>query len=133
MPNRVLFSVPHWHGHWRCLCDLVGHEGSPKRPDHCRAHLIRAQPSHLYPQFGSPHPPSHSYVQNPRHLDEGSDADSLVVVYPRQALRLIKDPVRGVFVPLSVLSFATLLIGSTNTVAPYRLSPEVIYALFWYA
>ncbi|CAL1697483.1 unnamed protein product [Somion occarium] len=54
------------------------------------------------------------------------------ILYPRQALRLIKDPVKGIFVPLIVLSFATILIGTINYAVPTgHVHPNFIYALFW--
>jgi hypothetical protein len=42
----------------------------------------------------------------------------MYIVYPRQSARLIKDPVKGVFVPLIVLSFATIIIGTINYAVP---------------
>ncbi|KIK52699.1 hypothetical protein GYMLUDRAFT_233276 [Collybiopsis luxurians FD-317 M1] len=54
------------------------------------------------------------------------------IVYPRQAWRLLNDPVKGIFVPLVVLSFATILIGTINyAVPPGHIMPEYIYGLFW--
>ncbi|KAF9019958.1 hypothetical protein BDZ89DRAFT_283291 [Hymenopellis radicata] len=54
------------------------------------------------------------------------------IVFPRQALRLVQDPVKGVFVPLIVLSFATIIIGTINYAIPSgHVSPEFIYVLFW--
>ncbi|KAH8093113.1 voltage-dependent anion channel-domain-containing protein [Cristinia sonorae] len=54
------------------------------------------------------------------------------IVYPRQAWRLIKDPVKGIFVPLIVLSFATIIIGTINYAVPTgHVSIDFIYALFW--
>ncbi|KAL0960557.1 hypothetical protein HGRIS_005593 [Hohenbuehelia grisea] len=54
------------------------------------------------------------------------------LLYPRQACRLLKDPVKGVFVPLVVLSFATIIIGTINyTVPSGHGDPEFIYILFW--
>ncbi|KAL1744067.1 voltage-dependent anion channel-domain-containing protein [Schizophyllum fasciatum] len=54
------------------------------------------------------------------------------IIYPRQALRLIKDPVKGIFVPLVVLSFATIIIGTINYAVPSgHVHPGFIYALFW--
>jgi len=54
------------------------------------------------------------------------------IVYPRQSLRLIQDPVKGIFVPLIVLSFATIIIGTINYAVPTgHVSPNLIYALFW--
>jgi hypothetical protein len=53
-------------------------------------------------------------------------------VYPQQSLRLITDPVKGVFVPLVVLSFATIIIGTINyAVPPGHISVDAIYVLFW--
>ncbi|KAI0632605.1 voltage-dependent anion channel-domain-containing protein [Trametes polyzona] len=53
-------------------------------------------------------------------------------VYPMQALRLIKDPVKGIFVPLVVLSFATIIIGTIKYAVPTgHVHPGFIYALFW--
>ena len=43
-----------------------------------------------------------------------ADRSFSAIVFPRQSLRLIKDPVKGIFVPLAVLSFATILIGTIN-------------------
>ncbi|KDQ25487.1 hypothetical protein PLEOSDRAFT_1023298, partial [Pleurotus ostreatus PC15] len=40
------------------------------------------------------------------------------ILYPRQALRLLKDPVKGIFVPLVVLSLATIIIGTINYAWP---------------
>ena len=55
-----------------------------------------------------------------------------LLVYPQQALRLIKDPVKGIFVPLVVLSFATILIGTVKYAVPGgHVSPGFVYALFW--
>ncbi|EIN03576.1 hypothetical protein PUNSTDRAFT_147009 [Punctularia strigosozonata HHB-11173 SS5] len=54
------------------------------------------------------------------------------ILYPRQSWRLIKDPAKGVFVPLIVLSFATIIIGIVNTAVPLgHVSTDTIYALFW--
>jgi len=49
-------------------------------------------------------------------------------LYPRQSLRLIKDPVKGLFVPLIALSFATILIGTINYGQyhkPFRVDPSL--------
>jgi tellurite resistance protein TehA-like permease len=55
------------------------------------------------------------------------------LVYPRQSLRLIRDPVKGIFVPLIVLSFATIIIGTINYAVPSgHVHPGFIYSLFWY-
>ncbi|KZT18856.1 hypothetical protein NEOLEDRAFT_89147 [Neolentinus lepideus HHB14362 ss-1] len=54
------------------------------------------------------------------------------ILYPQQALRLIKDPVKGIFVPLCVLSFATIIIGTINYAVPTgHIRPNFIYILFW--
>ncbi|KAF5360766.1 hypothetical protein D9756_004928 [Leucocoprinus leucothites] len=53
------------------------------------------------------------------------------ILYPRQAYRLLTDPVKGIFVPLVVLSFATIVIGTINYAVPRHIGPGVIYALFW--
>lgn len=71
------------------------------------------------------------------------------VIFPRQSIRLIQDPVKGIFVPLivsaryvrrrlsdqssQVLSFATIIIGTINYAVPTgHISREFVYALFWY-
>ncbi|CAL1707974.1 unnamed protein product [Somion occarium] len=55
-----------------------------------------------------------------------------LILYPRQAKRLITDPSKGIFVPLIVLSFATIIIGTINYVLPTgHVSPTFIYCLFW--
>lgn len=49
-----------------------------------------------------------------------------------QALRLVKDPVKGIFVPLVVLSFATIIIGTIKYAVPTgHVHPNFIYVLFW--
>ncbi|KAF5372070.1 hypothetical protein D9758_004989 [Tetrapyrgos nigripes] len=54
------------------------------------------------------------------------------IVYPKQAWRLMQDPVKGIFVPLVVLSFATIIIGTINYAFPTgHVSASLIYALFW--
>ncbi|KAK7451701.1 hypothetical protein VKT23_012380 [Stygiomarasmius scandens] len=54
------------------------------------------------------------------------------ILYPRQAWRFIRDPVKGVFMPLVVLSFATIIIGIINYAFPMgHVSIKVLYALFW--
>ncbi|TFK70559.1 hypothetical protein BDN72DRAFT_856858 [Pluteus cervinus] len=52
------------------------------------------------------------------------------IIYPKQAWRLLKDPIKGVFVPLVVLSFATIIIGTIHY-GSQHVTSEVIYALFW--
>ncbi|ELU40201.1 c4-dicarboxylate transporter/malic acid transport domain-containing protein [Rhizoctonia solani AG-1 IA] len=46
------------------------------------------------------------------------NAEGVNAVFRRQSLRLLSDPVKGVFVPLSVLSFATIVIGTINYAVP---------------
>lgn len=54
------------------------------------------------------------------------------ILYPQQAKRLIKDPVKGIFVPLIVLSFATIIIGTINYAVPSgHVHPGFIYDIFW--
>ncbi|THU98330.1 hypothetical protein K435DRAFT_661189 [Dendrothele bispora CBS 962.96] len=53
------------------------------------------------------------------------------VLYPQQAWRLIKDPVKGLFVPLIVLSFATIIIGTINYAFPKHVGINFLYVLFW--
>ncbi|KAI0028289.1 voltage-dependent anion channel [Vararia minispora EC-137] len=54
------------------------------------------------------------------------------ILYPRQAIRLITDPTKNIFIPLFVLSIATLIIGAIKYgVSPGIIRPTVIYALFW--
>ncbi|KAI0316182.1 voltage-dependent anion channel-domain-containing protein [Amylostereum chailletii] len=54
------------------------------------------------------------------------------ILYPRQARRLVTDPSKNIFVPLVLLSFATLIIGTINYAIPSgHVSPGFIYALFW--
>lgn len=54
------------------------------------------------------------------------------ILYPRQAWRLLQDPVKGVFVPLIVLSFATIIIGTINYAVPTgHITPGFIYDIFW--
>jgi len=54
------------------------------------------------------------------------------IIFPRQSLRLIQDPVKGIFVPLIVLSFATIIIGTINYAVPSgHVNPGFIYAIFW--
>ncbi|KAF8895246.1 voltage-dependent anion channel [Infundibulicybe gibba] len=54
------------------------------------------------------------------------------LLYPKQAWRLLQDPVKGIFVPLIVLSFATIIIGTINYAVPSgHVSPGFIYCMFW--
>ncbi|KAF9522586.1 voltage-dependent anion channel-domain-containing protein [Crepidotus variabilis] len=54
------------------------------------------------------------------------------ILYPKKARRLLTDPVAGIFVPLIVLSFATIIIGTINYAVPSgHVTPELIYVLFW--
>ncbi|KAF9265197.1 hypothetical protein L218DRAFT_924327 [Marasmius fiardii PR-910] len=53
-------------------------------------------------------------------------------IYPRQAWRLLQDPAKSIFVPLIVLSFATIIIGTINYAVPTKhVSPSLTYCLFW--
>ncbi|KIY73632.1 hypothetical protein CYLTODRAFT_434029 [Cylindrobasidium torrendii FP15055 ss-10] len=54
------------------------------------------------------------------------------IIYPRRTWSLISDPVKGVFVPLIVLSVATLIIGTIKYAFPAGyVSAGFVYALFW--
>ncbi|KAJ8468645.1 hypothetical protein ONZ45_g17174 [Pleurotus djamor] len=54
------------------------------------------------------------------------------ILYPKQSLRLIKDPVKGIFVPLIVLSLATIIIGSINYAWPTgHVGSDFVYIMFW--
>lgn len=54
------------------------------------------------------------------------------IFHRQQSLRLLFDPVKGVFVPLVVLSFATIIIGTINYAVPAGIiPPNTIYVLFW--
>ncbi|KAJ7600758.1 voltage-dependent anion channel [Mycena floridula] len=54
------------------------------------------------------------------------------IMYPKQAWKLLQDPVKSIFVPLIVLSFATILIGTINYAIPRGFAAsEFIYVLFW--
>ncbi|CAE6519040.1 unnamed protein product [Rhizoctonia solani] len=54
------------------------------------------------------------------------------IFFRRQSLRLLSDPVKGIFVPLSVLSLATILIGTINYAVPAGIiHADGIYAMFW--
>ncbi|KAF9561760.1 hypothetical protein CPC08DRAFT_707120 [Agrocybe pediades] len=50
------------------------------------------------------------------------------ILYPRKARRTVTDPVLGIYVPLIVLSFATIIIGTVNY---GHVSHPALYALFW--
>ncbi|KAF8756877.1 Voltage-dependent anion channel [Rhizoctonia solani] len=53
------------------------------------------------------------------------------ILYREQSKRLLFDPVKGVFVPLCVLSFATLIIGTIQYAVPVGIiHPGFIYELF---
>ncbi|TIB01119.1 hypothetical protein E3P96_02463 [Wallemia ichthyophaga] len=58
---------------------------------------------------------------------------SQAILFPSQSLRLVRDPVKGVFVPLIVLSFATIVIGiSQYGVKDFGVvTPEALVVLFW--
>ncbi|TFK95178.1 voltage-dependent anion channel-domain-containing protein [Pterulicium gracile] len=54
------------------------------------------------------------------------------IAYPRRSWALIKDPIKGIFVPLIVLSFATIVIGTIHYAVPTgHVHSELIYDLFW--
>lgn len=55
------------------------------------------------------------------------------ILFPSQSIRLVKDPVKGVFVPLVVLSFATIVIGiSQYGVGDFEIvPPQALVVLFW--
>ncbi|VDB94276.1 unnamed protein product [Peniophora sp. CBMAI 1063] len=54
------------------------------------------------------------------------------LLYPRQAKRLVTDPAKNIYVPLVVLSYATLLIGAINyDQVPVDVRPDLAYILFW--
>ncbi|KZV65106.1 hypothetical protein PENSPDRAFT_690169 [Peniophora sp. CONT] len=54
------------------------------------------------------------------------------LLYPRQAKRLVTDPSKNIFVPLVVLSFATIVIGTINyAIIPGLIHPRLAYILFW--
>ncbi|KAI0027457.1 voltage-dependent anion channel [Vararia minispora EC-137] len=54
------------------------------------------------------------------------------ILYPRQAKRLVTDSTKNIFIPLVVLSFATLIIGTINYgVGAGVVERGLIYVLFW--
>ncbi|KIY52451.1 hypothetical protein FISHEDRAFT_69869 [Fistulina hepatica ATCC 64428] len=53
------------------------------------------------------------------------------IFFPKQALRLIKDPVKSIFVPLIVLSFATIIIGTKRFAPNDGISANFMYTLYW--
>ncbi|KAI0038588.1 hypothetical protein FA95DRAFT_1613264 [Auriscalpium vulgare] len=54
------------------------------------------------------------------------------LLYPRQSLRLITDSSKNIFVPVMVLNFATIIIGTVDyAVTPGHIGPNIIYILFW--
>ncbi|KAF8657318.1 hypothetical protein AX16_002240 [Volvariella volvacea WC 439] len=54
------------------------------------------------------------------------------ILYPRKAWSLLQDPVKSIFVPLMVLSFATLIIGTIHYAFPSgHVGPNTVYGLFW--
>ncbi|CAE6392676.1 unnamed protein product [Rhizoctonia solani] len=55
-----------------------------------------------------------------------------LILFRRQFLRLSLGPAKGVFVPLSVLSFATIFIGTINYAVPTGIiSTHGVYVMFW--
>ncbi|CAE7177275.1 unnamed protein product [Rhizoctonia solani] len=54
------------------------------------------------------------------------------ILFRRQFFRLLSDPVKSLFVPLSALSFATILIGTVNYAVPAGIiRSNGIYIMFW--
>ncbi|KZV70721.1 hypothetical protein PENSPDRAFT_578977 [Peniophora sp. CONT] len=54
------------------------------------------------------------------------------ILYPRQAKRLVTDSGKNIFIPLMILSFATIIIGIINYgVTPGVLARDSAYILFW--
>jgi len=54
------------------------------------------------------------------------------IVFPKQSWKLITDPTKGIFVPVSVLSFATIIIGTINyALGPGHVTHGFIYVIFW--
>ncbi|KAK0215087.1 voltage-dependent anion channel-domain-containing protein [Armillaria fumosa] len=57
---------------------------------------------------------------------------SQAILFPRHAWTLLQDPIQGIFVPLMVLSLATIVIGTVDYDITYgHIGPDLIYALFW--
>ncbi|KAG7443917.1 uncharacterized protein BT62DRAFT_988068 [Guyanagaster necrorhizus] len=57
---------------------------------------------------------------------------SQAILFPRHAWTLLRDPMQGIFVPLMVLSFATIVIGTVDYDTTYgHVGHDLIYALFW--
>lgn len=53
-------------------------------------------------------------------------------VFPGSAWTRLQDPIQGIFVPLMVVSFATIVVGTIDYDMSYgRISSNLIYALFW--
>jgi len=53
------------------------------------------------------------------------------ILFPRQSWRLINDPSKSVFVPVIVLSYGTIIIGTINYAYPHHVGRNLIYVLFW--
>jgi tellurite resistance protein TehA-like permease len=54
------------------------------------------------------------------------------ILYPKQAKRLVTDSGKNIFIPLMILSFATIVIGIINYgVQPGVLGKDTGYILFW--
>ncbi|KAI0036945.1 voltage-dependent anion channel-domain-containing protein [Vararia minispora EC-137] len=54
------------------------------------------------------------------------------ILYPQQARRLVTDSNKNIFIPLVVLSYATIIIGIINYgVTPGVVEEELAYVLFW--
>ncbi|KAK0452754.1 voltage-dependent anion channel-domain-containing protein [Desarmillaria tabescens] len=57
---------------------------------------------------------------------------SQAILFPRHAWTLLQDPIQGIFVPLMVLSLATIVIGTVDYDMTYgHVGSDLIYALFW--
>ena len=122
--------VPHWDGHGVSRPSFSQVPVVERAPKGCLRDAFRSQEPFklslasrtciLFPQHRVV-PVEHLDVDTATilyvpylYLASRSLTAACIPVFPRQSLRLIKDPVKGVFVPLAVLSFATILIGTIN-------------------
>jgi tellurite resistance protein TehA-like permease len=54
------------------------------------------------------------------------------ILYPKQAKRLLNNPLVGLFVPSIVLTFATIIVGTVDYAVPlHHVSSNFVYVLFW--
>ncbi|PBK68181.1 hypothetical protein ARMSODRAFT_209496 [Armillaria solidipes] len=54
------------------------------------------------------------------------------IFFRRRAWSRLQDPIQGISVPLMVVSFATIIVGTVNYDVTYgHINPNLIYALFW--